>query len=145
MFKDILVPVDLNSEHSWQTALPIAVHMCQSMGARLHVMTVMPDFGLSMVGQYFPEGYEDKVLEAANTNLHALAKEQVPEGIEVQHIIADGTIYHEIVRVSKEIDADLIIMHSHHPVLSDYLLGPNAEKVTRHADCSVMIVRDDLD
>ena len=36
----------------------------------------------------------------------------------------------------------LIVMGSHHPELKDYLLGPNAAKVMRHADCSVMVVRE---
>jgi len=27
-------------------------------------------------------------------------------------------------------------------MLRDYLLGPNAAKVVRHADCSVYVVRD---
>jgi nucleotide-binding universal stress UspA family protein len=33
-------------------------------------------------------------------------------------------------------------MGSHRPELSDYLLGPNAGKVVRHAKCSVMVVRE---
>jgi nucleotide-binding universal stress UspA family protein len=98
-----------------------------------------------MVGQYFPAGYEDTVLKAANENLHALVRDKIPDDIQVQHIVADGNIYHEIIRVASEVDADLIVMHSHHPSLADYLIGPNAEKVARHADCSVMIIRDELE
>ncbi len=33
-------------------------------------------------------------------------------------------------------------MGSHRPELSDYLLGPNAGKVVRHAKCLVMVVRE---
>ena len=43
--------------------------------------------------------------------------------------------------MAKEIGADLIVMGSHRPELADYLLGANAAKVVRHADCSVMVVR----
>ncbi len=31
---------------------------------------------------------------------------------------------------------------SHRPELKDYLLGPNAARVVRHANCSVLVVRD---
>ena len=141
MYKDILLPVDLGHESSWKMALPKAVELCQAFGTRLHVMTVVPDFGMSIVGSYFPEGFEEKALGDANERLHAFVKEHVPDGIEVQHIIAHGTVYEEILRVRKEIGADLIVMGSHRPELQDYLIGPNAARVVRHSLCSVLVVR----
>ena len=42
---------------------------------------------------------------------------------------------------SEAIKADLIVMGSHRPELRDYLLGPNAARVVRHAPCSVVVVR----
>jgi UDP-N-acetylmuramate: L-alanyl-gamma-D-glutamyl-meso-diaminopimelate ligase len=38
-------------------------------------------------------------------------------------------------------DADLIVIGSHRPAMSTYLLGSNAKTVARHATCSVLIVR----
>jgi nucleotide-binding universal stress UspA family protein len=35
----------------------------------------------------------------------------------------------------------MIVMASHRPELKDYLLGPNAARVVRHAECSVLVVR----
>ncbi|HYZ26966.1 MAG TPA: universal stress protein [Geminicoccaceae bacterium] len=43
---------------------------------------------------------------------------------------------------ARTVPAGLIVMGSHHPELKDYLLGPNAAKVMRHADCSVTVVRE---
>ena len=40
-----------------------------------------------------------------------------------------------------EIGVDLIAMASHRPALKDYLIGPNAARVVRHADVSVLVVR----
>jgi nucleotide-binding universal stress UspA family protein len=37
--------------------------------------------------------------------------------------------------------ADLIIIGSHKPSIRTHLLGSNAEKIVRHANCSVMVVR----
>lgn len=142
MFKDILFTVDLNQESSWRKALPTAIELCRSYGARLHVMTVVPDFGLAAVGSYFPEGFEKKLVEDANRDLHAFVAKSVPEGIKVQHIVGHGTVYEEIIETARRIKADLIVMASHRPELRDYLLGPNAARVVRHSECSVLVVRD---
>ncbi|MGH6895646.1 MAG: universal stress protein [Geminicoccaceae bacterium] len=141
MFRNILVPVDLSDQHSWRKALPTAVGMCEAFGARLNVITVLPDFGLPIVGQFFPEGYENKLRRQAARQLKAFVAEQVPDAISTRRIIAEGRIYREILSAAKAIEADLIVMGSHRPELQDYLLGPNAARVVRHADCSVMVVR----
>jgi nucleotide-binding universal stress UspA family protein len=142
MYRNVLVPIDLSDEHSWRKALPTAVALCQTFQARLHAIAVLPDFGLPIVGQFFPDGYEDKVRQQAARQLKALVAEQVPDGVPTRRIIAEGKIYLEILKAAQTIKADLIVMGSHHPELKDYLLGPNAAKVVRHADCSVMVVRD---
>lgn len=141
MYRDILITVDLGDEASWKQALPTAVEYARAFGSRLHVMTVVPDFGMSIVGSFFPEDYEEKAMARADERLHAFVREHVPEGLPVQHIVGHGTIYGEILRVADEIDADLIVMGSHRPELKDYLLGPNAARVVRHADTSVLVVR----
>jgi nucleotide-binding universal stress UspA family protein len=142
MYANILVPVDLSDKHSWRKALPTAVALCQAFQSRLHVIAVVPAFGLPMVGQYFPEGYEDKLRQQAAKQLKALVAEQVPDELPTRRIVAEGKIYQEILKAAKTVQADLIVMGSHHPELKDYLLGPNAARVMRHADCSVMVVRE---
>lgn len=142
MYKDILLPVDLEDESSWKAALARAVEIAKGFGTRLHLMTVVPDFGMNLVAQYFPPDYEEKVLEETRRRLHDFTRDHIPDGVEVQHIVAEGRIYDQIIRMAKEINADLIIMASHRPELRDYLLGPNAARVVRHADRSVLVVRD---
>lgn len=142
MFRDILFPVDLNHESSWRKALPVALKLVEAFSARLHLMTVIPDFGMTIVGQFFPEGYEEKALETARQALQRFAQDHVPENVAVQHIICHGTVYEEIIREAKAIGADLVVMTAHRPELRDYLLGPNAARVVRHAPISVMVVRD---
>lgn len=141
MYTHILLPVDLGNESSWQKALPTAVEYCSAFGATLHVMTVVPDFGSPMVAQFFPADHESKVIESTNELLHKFVADRVPDTIKVQHIVADGTIYKTIIDTAERIGADLIIMASHRPELEDYLLGPNAARVVRHSDKSVLVVR----
>jgi nucleotide-binding universal stress UspA family protein len=142
MYRNVLVPVDLSDKHSWRKALPTAVSLCETFEARLHLITVVPEFGLPMVGQFFPEGYEAKLRQQAAKQLKEFSATQVPDAIPCRRIVVEGKIYQEILKAAETIKADLIVMGSHRPELGDYLLGPNAAKVVRHAKCSVMVVRE---
>ncbi len=142
MFRDILLPIDFNHDSSWTKALPTALELVRSYGARLHVITVVPAYGLALVGDFFPADFEHRAIESAREVLHRFTAEHVPEGVPVQHIVAHGTVYREILDAANGIGADLIVMASHRPGLGDYLLGPNAARVVRHAACSVLVVRE---
>ena len=142
MYRTILLPVDLADEHSWRKALPTVLALRETFAAALHVVTVVPEFGLPIIGQYFPPDYEARMHQHVANQLEEFVAKQVPQGVTVQRIVAAGKIYQQILRVAEETQADLIVMGSHRPELSDYLLGPNAARVVRHADCSVMVVRE---
>jgi len=139
MYKEILLSVDLEDENSWTKALPVALEYATRFGSRLHVITVVPEFGL--VRQFFPDNYENTVKESVKARLHDFTAQKVPEDVSIQHIIAHGTIYREINKAAERINADLIIVASHRPDLGDYLLGPNAARVVRHSKRSVLVVR----
>ena len=136
MYKDILFPIDLNQESSWEKALPTAIEYCKAFGATLHVLNVVPDYGMAVVGSYFPPDFEEKAMQAAREQLHAFVGKNVPKGVKVQHIVGNGTVYEEILRVARDIKADLILLAAHRPELKDFLLGPNAARVVRHFDGS---------
>ena len=55
--------------------------------------------------------------------------------------VASGGVYHELLREASDWGADLIVVGSHRPVMSDYLLGSNAKTIVAHAQCSVLVVR----
>ena len=46
MFSNILLPIDLNHPASWTKALPEALDLQKASGGKLHLMTVVPDFGM---------------------------------------------------------------------------------------------------
>ena len=142
MFKEILLPVDLGDPGSSKKALSVAVELSQGAGARLQVLTVVPGFSMSIISQYFPENFEEKSLAGAAQQLNDYIGANIPSDIATQAIVANGTIYKEILRVAAESDCDLIVVASQRPELKDYLLGPNAARVVRHATCSVLVVRD---
>ena len=141
MFKHILLPVDLGHLDTQTRAIDYAVAETKAFGGTLHVMTIVPDFGMSIVGSFFPEGFEKKAMDEAEKVLHRFVDDRIGNDVQTQCVIGHGTIYEEILRVAKQCSADLIVMASHRPELKDYLLGPNAARVVRHADCSVMVIR----
>lgn len=139
MYKDILLSVDLEDDNSWRKALPTAVEYAKAFGSRIHVISVVPEFG--MVRQFFPDDYESQLKDSVKSKLHEFTAERIPDDVSVRHIIAHGTIYREINKAAEQINADLIIMASHRPGVGDYLLGPNAARVVRHSRRSVLVVR----
>ena len=143
MFSSILLPIDLSAEPSWKKAAPVAVKMARDDGIPLHVVTVLPDFGMSVVGSYFKSGYEKTALHEIGEALSAWVDRNIPDDVEVHPHVLHGRVYDEIIMAAERLGVDAIGMGSHRPELSDYLLGPNAARVVRHAKQSVFVVRGD--
>ncbi|MEM9104884.1 MAG: universal stress protein [Pseudomonadota bacterium] len=140
MFKDVLACLDLGEEESAIRVVEAALEVMDE-GDTLHVMCVVPDYGSSLVSSFFPKDHEQDMIAHANEALHAFTAQHIPEGTRLQHITAHGSIYEEIISAADSGDVDLIVVGSHRPALKDYLLGPNAARVVRHARQSVMVVR----
>ena len=142
MFKKILVPIDIESESTNAKSVATAAQLAKAGGAELHFIAVVPPFGMSIVGSFFPEDAEQKMMEKAKDKLAEFASNADLGGLIPQLHCARGTIYEEIIAAANSISADLIVMTAHRDGLSDYLLGPNAARVARHSKQSVMIIRD---
>jgi nucleotide-binding universal stress UspA family protein len=141
MYKNILFPIDVTDESSWKHTLPVVVAHAEAFHSRVHLMTVIPDSGMSLVSQYFSNDAVDKIVQETNKALHKFSEDNLPETLKVQHIVSQGIVYKSIIDTAARIKADIIIMSAHRPELKDYLLGPNAARVVRHSDCSVLVVR----
>jgi len=141
MYDHILMAIAPDSNESYARALPEAVSLAKAHGATLHIMTVVPDYGSSLVASFFPEGYERKALQHAKEALQRVVKPHLPAGLQHQLIVAHGRIYKEICRVAEEVRAGLVVMSSHKPSPADRIVAPNAQQVLLHAPVSVLIVR----
>ncbi len=139
MYKDILVPVDMSDESTWRKPLEAAIALARQFGARLHVMTVVPSLKSPLVGSFFPEGYEQKMHEKASEELHAFIAQHVPSEQSVQAIVAAGTVYEEVINYAQQLNCDLIVMGRSSSSKISFLMGPNAERVMRHANTSVLV------
>jgi nucleotide-binding universal stress UspA family protein len=141
MYKTILLPVDLSEPSSWAKAMPTAKALAISFGAAIHVMTVVPEVRTSMTAQYFPPDIETTIVKGATEALAKLVADEMA-GHEITSHVAIGRTFREIVGAAKSLEADLIIMSSHRPELTDRLIGPTADLVQRNTTASVLIVRD---
>lgn len=143
MFSRILLAVDLNDDSSWRKSLPIALEYCKAFGAELHVVTVMPEFRFPLVGGHFPPDFESQARADLETQLQRFVDEHVPAEVRASHaVLAGGPVYERILSAARDRDSDLIVIAAYRPDLKDFLLGPNAARVVRHATQSVLVVRD---
>ncbi|PVH30178.1 universal stress protein [Pararhodobacter oceanensis] len=141
MFNSILLPIDLADDATWKKALPAAINLAKANDARLHVVTVVPDFGMSIVGSYFDKGFEERAIRDIGHKMNEWVEAQVPQNVDVQPHVLHGRVYEQVIEAANRLGADAIVMGSHRPELKDYLLGPNAARVVRHATQSVFVVR----
>jgi len=143
MIKTILCAVDINRPDEEKEVLTPASKLAEVEGAQLDVITVVPDFGMSVVGAYFQDHQVEPAKERAIELLKELTKATLgaEQDARVRHVVAVGTVYEEVLRAAELGAADLIVIGAHRPDLKDYLLGPNAARVVRHSDCSVYVVR----
>jgi nucleotide-binding universal stress UspA family protein len=141
VFNAILFTVDLEHAASWEKALPVALHEARAAGAQLHVLTVVPQVAVPALMQAGPFDYEAQLVPKARAALEQFVRERVPADVPARPIVSYGSVYKEILRVAAEIPADLIVMAAHRPQPGDFLIGSNAERVSRRAPCTVMLVR----
>ncbi len=142
MFKNILVTIDLDEEENSARILQAAKDAASVDGAKFNMITVVPNFGMSIVGSFFPKGHEEKMIKQAQKDLHAFTAKHGGGLKAVQHVIGHGNIYEEVLAWAAKLKADLIIVGAHRPNAADYLLGPNSARIVRHAKCSVLVVRE---
>lgn len=142
MYSNVLVAVDLEDKSDLDLTLRRAIEMAKAGGAtRLHVMTVLPSMGMSWVGQFFPQGFEKQAAEQCLQRLKEEVDARLPDDMKAHHIVGDGNVYEAVLSIAEREEVSLIVIGAHRPELADYLLGPNAARVVRHAKVSVLVVR----
>jgi len=142
MSNTVLAAVDLVHPQQQAVILKKARQLADLEDAVLAVITVIPDFGMSIVGSYFEKGVEKKAMQAASEQLHRLVADVLGANAKVKHIVAHGNAYEEILDLASKLDVSLIVMGAHKPNFQDYLIGPNAARVVRHSKCSVHVIRE---
>jgi nucleotide-binding universal stress UspA family protein len=120
-----------------------AVALAEKLGiavALLHVIEPpSPMSGMETV----PIARGDSELSAlARAKLKRLAERESKSGMHLTSCLRFGNPIHEITAVARERAADLVVIATHgYTGAKRVLLGSTAERVVRHAPCSVLTVR----
>lgn len=135
MYKHILVPVVLDTEHPPERSLDVAALLADK-GARvtvLHVKDEIPSYAIT----YIPKEDLEALRRAIQADLDRLAA-RFENG---RGVLVDGHSARTILDWAGSNGVDCIIIASHRPGMEDYLLGSTAARVVRHAPCSVHVLR----
>lgn len=141
--RPVLCAVDISNKDRDVDVLKLAQRMAALDDAQLDVITVVPDFGMSVVGSFFEPHHHEKAVEEAQVALGHVVEEVIGSeaNASVRHIVATGNAYEEILKAAEVANTGLIVIGAQKPDFKDYLLGPNASRVVRHSNCSVLVVR----
>jgi nucleotide-binding universal stress UspA family protein len=142
MFRSIICPVDIAEPGLETRALAAAKQLAETSGSTLTLLSVVLD-SPSLADRYLPPDFKQHQVEAATEALRTLGRGLGLGDGRVHIRVRHGRAYHEILEEANETKADLIVMASHRPALSTYLIGSNASYVVRHATCSVMVIREE--
>jgi nucleotide-binding universal stress UspA family protein len=143
MSKSVLCAIDISNPGEDAKVLKIAAQIAEMDGAGLDVVTILPDYGMSVVGSFFNQEHQNEAFKIAKTALNKEVTDALGDqaNLNVRHVVAMGKAYDEILKVAHEAHSYLIVVGAHRPDLKDYLLGSNAARVVRHASASVYVVR----
>lgn len=84
---------------------------------------------------------DEEVIKGAYDSAKALLAERVAAAPDVTPVMLQGHSGRAITDHAAKIGADCIIVGSHKPGLTDFLLGSTAARIVRHAPCAVHVLR----
>lgn len=142
MYSNILIPLDLSHKEQVVELAQIATALAAGSPARINLLYVDQSFvhraGDPQFDKELHEGHRNEALKEMEDLLVNL-----PENTVVNTLYRDGTAHDQILETAGQLGVDVIVMMARKPGISSYFIGSNAERVVRHAPCSVFIVRCD--
>ncbi|TXB66999.1 universal stress protein [Vicingus serpentipes] len=143
MVKNILVPTDFSKCSMY--AVKLAAKIAREVNATLHFLHVIEvpvvAYDVGMVNfESLPQAMFMR--ELADKNMIQLFEEGFLEGLNVKTTIEYDAIYKRINQYVSKNDIGLIVMGSHGASgISELVIGSNAERVTRYAECPVLTIK----
>jgi len=139
LFRKVLVGFD-GSKGSWE-ALRRAISLARQCSAEISALSVIEiPYWPAAVGEV---DEQRALFEESYRRLHEEARHvATQQGVSLQTVIKAGHPAQTLVNTARAGEFDLLVIgHSGHSGVWGMLLGTTAEKVVRHAPCTVMVVR----
>ena len=96
---------------------------------------------MAIVAASMSPDHNAEVQKIAHEALSTWAASNVPDGVAHELHVVSGTVYDQIIKTADSLGVECILVGAHSPSLKDYLIGPNAARVARHASQSVFVLR----
>lgn len=141
----IVCTTDLSPESDY--VIDRAIQLAKSLGCRrlylLHVSEVVERFKPDHDPTERVEGEFARIEMQAQAHLDKVAHDTRARcELEIIPVLRAGSPYIEIVRFATEIHADMVVVGTHARTgLPRALLGSVAERVVRHAPCTVVVAK----
>ncbi|WP_117190566.1 universal stress protein [Rhizobium terrae] len=136
MYRKIIVAVDTAQLEKGERIYRKAVTLLDQ-GGTLLLLNVVED----LPGYLVSDLAVDMIVKARQEAEQILVGLMEKVGAAAEIEIRQGSPAREILAASLEREADLIVIASHVPDLSNYFIGATADRIVRHATCSVLIDR----
>lgn len=136
MYRKIIVAVDATQLEKAERIFRKAATLLDE-GGTLLLLNVVED----MPGYLVSDLSVDLAVKARQDAEQTLVDLRQTIGTAAEIEIRQGSPAREILAAAQEEGADLIIVASHVPDLSNYFIGATADRIVRHATCSVLIDR----
>jgi nucleotide-binding universal stress UspA family protein len=139
------IVVGTDGSPSAEAAVRRAVEVARGSGALVHLVTAYPDIP-SYRERIASTAKRDPIdlREVAESVLARAAGELGSRGVEVETHAREGEPASVIMEVAQEQNADLIVVGARGlTAIQRFLLGSVSSKLSHHAPCSVMIVREE--
>lgn len=136
MYKKIIVPVDMGQVEKGEKILAKAKSLLDTDGkiVLVNIVETVPSY----ITVDLPVDFVDLSVKDAEEKLADLDTRMSAGATRVVRI---GSPAREIIDLAEREKADLIIIASHRPDFTNYLIGATADRVVRHAKCSVLVDR----
>lgn len=142
MYNTVLIPMDLEHEDMFPKAVALAQQLIGDEKGEIHAIYVdqtqvhQGNFGIT-------DDAVQGAREAMKQEVKTLFKKYVPEHLRGKCRVKAGVVYDIVLEEADKVKPEVIIVAAGRPGFSSYLLGSNAEKILRHANCSVFVIRDE--
>ncbi|AUW41480.1 universal stress protein [Rhizobium leguminosarum] len=136
MYRKIIVAIALGGIDKGERILRKAASLLDA-GGEIIALNVVEDVP-SYVAIELPANMVEDAMKDGREKLETLI---AAAGVTATVEIANGPPAKAIISTAESHGADLIIVASHVPDFSNYFIGATADRVVRHAKCSVLVDR----
>ena len=143
--KNIVVPVDFSTQSEY--AFKVAATIAKKHGATLYALHML-ELNEALISSNEGAQMQHTVflIKLAEKRLNEFLDKPYLKGLKVVPVIKHFKVFSEISNLANEHNADLIVMGSHGSEgLKEIFIGSNTQKVVRHSDIPVLVIKEEID